>query len=163
MPALRLGIDPGKTNLGWAIRKDDRWATGVLVFSGPLPYRLLTFYNWLVKLEPHLEMVAVEVLKGGRYLMTWDIASFCALAAIVAERANAVYAEVQPSTHYYCLTEIGKHTLVYDRAVKTIIGKTSCEIHELTAAGTLITAERALVGDVPFKIKDAVRFLRRPS
>lgn len=160
---VALGIDPGRKNVGWSLYTSGRRRTGVFRLDGGLPARMNQLHTWVERWAEFLDFVAIEVMKGGRGYLLYDLACCSSIVAQLCEQFEIGYCEIQPSTHYYAVSGIGKPNPKYDKAVDRWLGYTPKTQHERTSTGCVICAIMSIEKQLPDKVKNAVQWYRRPK
>lgn len=122
----RLGIDPGYTNLGWALYTEaytgifalgeevvrEYWNTGVLILEGNLGNRLIqvwTFLNHGIA-NSGLEMIAIEQLKFGAGNVITKLGQVISAITLFGALRQIPVIGMVPSVHKKSVLRVGRPT-----------------------------------------------------
>lgn len=155
-----LGIDPGRVNVGWSLWNGTSFFTGVKKLRGTLPERMMLLYDWLHKVCSRVDIITVELLRGGQSYLVHDTACISAITSLVAEQFQKGYCEILPVTHYYVVSGKGRPSDEYNKIIMSNLGYDPPTQHERTSTGCVITVREYLKGTLSPQIKKGITWHR---
>lgn len=155
-----LGIDPGFQNLGWAIKDEQSWITGVLTLSGRTSTRVKLLYDWLHLHARDVKVIGVEgLVVGGNVTLASNLKSIIAVVALFSADMTIPLFEIRPATHRFSICGVGKRCAEFDSVVAEILGYSPDTTHEFDAVSVGETAHRVVLRRVSSKVLRGIRRL----